>query len=115
MKFSEMFSLKKRISIYVPSTVNVNENIDNKIYVEKTACFLSDLFGGSTSVNASGNWVSGDIGLVSENVTIVYSYCSKSDFDQYENDIILFVKKLCSEMKQECISCEIDNNLYFVD
>ena len=115
MKLSDFsISLKNKLSIYVPSTCNVNQVIDNTKQVEKTSCFLSKLFGGCTSINASGKWISDDKGLISENITICFAYCSTKDFLKYENEIIDFLKTLCFEMSQECISVSFNNELFFI-
>lgn len=106
--------LKNKLSIYVPSTCNVNQVIDNTKQVEKTACFLSKLFGGCTVINSNGFWISACKELVKENTTICFAYCSTKDFLKYENEIIDFVKTLCFEMSQECISVSFNNELFFI-
>lgn len=43
------FDLDCKVAIYVPATVNVNQEIDNTEYVTRTIGELSDLFGGATA------------------------------------------------------------------
>lgn len=106
--------LQEKISIYVPSTLEVNKVVSNKKYVEKVLIELSTLFGGATSQNASGSWYSNDLDcLVIEDITIVYSFS-----DNLDNEKIDTVLGLCEwlkmEMSQECISLEINGKLYFI-
>lgn len=108
--------LSERVAIYVPSTLDVDKNIDNSIYVNMVTSKLCKLFGGATSYNVMGSWYSDELKkVVTENVTIVYSNCTKG---QLENNIFQvwdIANTLRLEMSQECISLEINGDLYFVD
>ena len=105
--------LKNRIVVYVPSTVNVNVMIDNGKYVRYVMEELSKLFGGATAYDALGSWLSDDVGLVTENVKLVYSFT-----DELDNQKLEKVVELCEwikrEMSQECVSLEVNGQLYFV-
>ena len=106
--------LRKKISIYVPSTVNVDKPIDNSVYVEKTARFLSDAFGGCTCSSAIGNWIASDKTLVSEKVVVCYAFCDVVSYYKMLKAVYSFARELCAEMSQECISVEFNNKLAFV-
>ena len=106
--------LRKKISIYVPSTLNVDKKIDNSAYVEKTARFLSDAFGGCTCTNAVGNWIASDKKLVAENVTICYAFCDVVSYYKMLKSVYNFARELCADMTQEAISVEFNNKLAFV-
>lgn len=114
MKFSEMDSLETKVAIYVPQTVNIDVAIDNSDMVEKTACFLSDLFGGCTACDVSGYWITQEKQLVRENPVVVYAYTTEEKAREAEEKIIDFVQQMKREMMQECISVEFCNRLYFV-
>lgn len=114
MKFSEMDSLATKVAIYVPSTVNIDVAIDNSDMVEKTAIFLSDLFGGCTACDVSGYWITQEKQLVRENPVVVYAYTTEDKAQEAEEKIISFVMDMKKEMQQECISVEYNNMLYFV-
>ena len=107
--------LKSKVAIYIPSTININQSIDNSEQVKNTCSFLSGLFGGCTAVNASGSWISDAGNLIQEPITIVYSYCNKLQLIKAKKSIVKFCKNICSEMLQEAVSLEINNQLYFVD
>lgn len=106
--------LKNKISIYIPSTVNINQKTDNSEKVKQTEIFLSGLFGGCTSFKACGNWISNNNQLVKEEVTIVYAFCDSKQFRKSKKQIIQYCEKLCAEMSQEAISLEINRKLTFV-
>lgn len=106
-------SLKEKIAVYVPSTIDVNKKIDNSFYVHEILKEFSEIFGGATAYNASGAWVSSEKGLIIEDVVIVYSYSDKltnNDIDK----IICICEWLKDELKQECISLEVNDKLYFI-
>lgn len=114
MKFTDMKPLNRKIAIYVPSTFNVDKKINNSKYVEKTQVFLSNRFGGCTTFQSFGCYVSENNKLIKEKVTICYANTDENTFIIWEKDIIDFAMFLKKEMKQECISVEIDNSLYFI-
>lgn len=105
--------LSEKIAVYVPSTYDGNREVDNSAYVQQVMKELAELFGGATAYQASGAWISEEKGLIIENVTIVYAYC-----DTLTNEAIDDVIKICEhikeEMKQEAVSIEINNKLYFI-
>ena len=114
MKFSEMDSLSTKVAIYVPSTVNIDVAIDNSDMVEKTAIFLSDLFGGCTACDVSGYWITQEKKLVKEKPVVVYAYTTEEKAREAEEKIIDFVQQMKREMMQECVSVEYNNRLYFI-
>lgn len=114
MKFSEMDNLNTKISIFVPSTIDIDSPVDNAGQVEKTAIFLSDLFGGCTAIEASGYWIDSNKKLIKEKPVVVYAYTTEAKAQEAEEKIIDFVQQMKREMMQECISIEFNNKLYFV-
>ena len=81
-RLKNVFSLSSKVTVYVPATININEEIDNSKYVDKAATLLSDCFGGATSTDALGYWTSPTVGLVKEKTTMVFAYASEKDFTQ---------------------------------
>jgi hypothetical protein len=111
----KLVSLSENVKIYIPSTINVDEKIDNGVHVETVRNALNECFGGSTAYNAIGSWFSDNLQKnVIEGVAIVQSFTDKLDNEKI--DFVLQVAKtLCNEMKQECVSIEINNVLYFIE
>ena len=87
---------------------------NNKKQVNKTLKELSNLFGGSTSYNAIGTFISSKKKLIKEEVTICESYCTTEDFKKSINDVVDYCENLKDEMKQEAVSLEVNNELYFI-
>lgn len=106
--------LTKKVSIYIPSTIDVNKEIDTSQYIDECAILLSEMFGGATSQQVNGYWNSDTHGLVKENITIVYAFHNKMSSEQYK-DIIAYCTKLRTELSQEAISLEINGRLIFID
>lgn len=113
-KLSNLIELSSSVQIYVPSTNNVNESIDNSEKVNKILSSLSDFFGGSTSFEAIGCWKSSVVGLVKEHVTICKSYCNESALQENIEKVIELCEKLKKDLNQEAISLEVNNKLYFI-
>lgn len=109
-----LFSLDHNIKIYIPSTANVNEKIDNSKYVTKALQLFGDSFGGATSYDAIGAWVSQEKGLVTEGVKIVESYATREAIEANLSKVITYAQTLKRELTQEAISLEYDNKLYFI-
>lgn len=108
------FDLDCKVSIYVPSTTNVNEKCDNSAQVMNVITELSKLFGGATASQAVGGWVCEDGNTVVENVTIVYAFCTTDQLNQNIDKVISICETLKKEMSQEAISLEINGQLGFI-
>lgn len=107
-------ALKHSIALYVPSTFNVDEHIDNRVFVASTRRLFSEFFGGATSFKATGSWVTGN-SVVNESVVIVKSYSSDDDFNTHNlTEVLKFAGYLKEFLRQEAITLEIDNQLYFI-
>ena len=116
LKSMNNMALTERVAVYVPSTINIDKNIDNSIYVNEVTTKLCKLFGGATSYNAMGSWYSDDLDkVITENVTIVYSNCTKDQLEKNIFQVWDIANDLKNTMLQECISLEINGDLYFVD
>jgi hypothetical protein len=62
---SQFDNLHEQVKVYVPSTVDVNQGIDNSSYVNQVASEVAGLFGGSSISEQRGCWMS-QVGLVME-------------------------------------------------
>lgn len=87
--------LNKKISIYVPSTFDVDKTADNSKQVDKVLKAFSEMFGGATSTEAVGAWVDQRGRVIKEQVTIVYAF---TDVTGIEKDAI---ERLKSELNLE--------------
>ena len=85
------YDKENKVSIYVPSTVNVNKRIDNKKQVMAIIKQMSLLFGGATSDECVGGWVAdnGDIvvAMIEDSATVKRFYKEDGYYRlQPEND-----------------------------
>ena len=109
--------LTNRIAIYVPSTYNGNKPARR---LQKKACkhvakYFCRYFGGSTATTATGFWQSETLGLIAENVTIIYANCTENDLQNNVQNVLTIAKAICKYMKQEAVTVEINNTLQFVE
>lgn len=113
-KFKNLIPLNHKITIYIPSTQGVSAEADNSKHIEATAKLFSNCFGGATSTQAVGYWMSDTEGLVKEHPVLVYAYAQEEDFIKNIDLIIDYCFQLKEELQQEAISLEVDNKLYFI-
>lgn len=109
-----LFTLNCEIAIYVPSTTNVDEPVDNAQFVKATLAKLSSIFGGATAQAAYGGWVSEGGQLVTEKVTIVYANCTSEQLENNIAECVEYARQLCKDMSQECISVRVNGKLGFI-
>ena len=106
--------LKKKVSIYVPSTMHdgpAPENVVN-YYINDTLKKLSAMYGGATATTVFGSWYSQELNkLITEKITICYSFC-----DEYDQEkLVAICNNLKTVFEQETISLELsDQGLMFV-
>ena len=113
-KLKNMIELSSRLTVYIPSTANINQEINNKKYVEEAAAMLAGFFGGATSTDAAGYWLSPSAGLVREKSTMIFAYCSEADLDKYIDNVVEYCEKLKNELKQDAIALELNGKMYFI-
>lgn len=113
-KLKNLFCLSSKIAVYVPSTLDVDKAIDNKVYVNNISSLLASTFGGSTCQSCIGSYVSDNGNMINEPVNIVYSYCTTEQLEVNADIIITACEALKVEMNQESIALEINNKLYFI-
>lgn len=113
-KLQNMIELSSRLTIYVPSTTDINKPIDNKKHVDEAASLLSEFFGGATSTEASGYWLSPTAGLVRERSTMVFAYCHEADLEAHIDEVIDYCDTLKQALTQDAIALEVNGKMYFI-
>lgn len=112
--FIDRLERTHQIAIFIPTTVDVDIEIDTGIYVKRTLNFLAERFGGATSKEAEGVWNSKEVGLVGEKVFIVHTYITHEDMNLYLDEVIEFIKVLKVELKQEAMALEVNDKLTLI-
>lgn len=104
------------VSLYIPTTIDVNTVIDTTEYINRTLAFLGTLFGGATTttMKAQGVWNSAEAGLVREEINIVRSYATQADLDANMQKILDYVEQLKLELRQEAMAVEINSKLMLI-
>jgi len=108
------YDMDNKVSIYVPSTVNVNQRINNNKQVMAIIKKLSLLFGGATSYKCTGGWVADNGDIVTEKVNIVYSFCDKKSLNNNLANVINICQQIKKDMKQEAVTLEINGKAAFI-
>lgn len=106
--------LSHRVAIVVPSTININQTIDNTEYINKVASLFSNWFGGATATDNKGFWMSDTEGLVKENSTFVYANCTEIDMNNRVVEIFDLAESIKAELHQDSVAVEFDGMLILI-
>lgn len=109
------FDLNCRWAVYVPSTRDVNKEVDNTEEVLRVIGEMTDLFGGATSTPAIGGWRCADGSVVTERVDIVYAFCTTEKAVAKALDVVKIAQRLCRDYGQEAVTVEYNGQVAFID
>jgi hypothetical protein len=110
------FHLEVEQAVIVPSTKAKNKPVNDVVFksrVKEVKKYLSNKFGGYTSVKGTGGYYSKGKGLIQEKVARVVSFSEK---DNYKKNKQALIKKLGSWRKkwgQESMGYEHEGDLYY--
>ena len=113
-RLQNLFKLSSKVTVYVPTTTDVNTTTDTTEWVNATAELLSNLFGGATSCDTLGYWTSPVHGLVKEKSIMVFAYCADTDLQKHIETLIDFCEAMKTDLTQEAIALEINGEMYFI-
>ena len=105
-----------KIALIIPSTLNANEAASTEIVNKWVKCAkvqFAQLFGGFTSHNAVGGWLSPVHGLIEENVTVVSSFTDDHGLKRLK-EVKVFAAKMGRALGQEAVAMEVDHSLHFI-
>ena len=107
-----MITLSHVASIFVPSTVDIDSHVDNAEIVASILSELSSEFGGASSTNVKGAWLSDTAGLVVEEITRIFCYGENRDnlFSAFVN----LAERIKTDMSQDSVLIDVDNVGYLV-
>lgn len=108
------FDLDCKFAVYVPSTSDAVNSCDNTEMVRYVLAELSKLFGGATASKSVGAWMSDQHGLILEDVTIVYAFCTSEQAQQHFSDVFAICEKIKNDMNQEAVTLEYNGQVKFV-
>lgn len=108
--------LNHKVTIYVPSTMDGNRPArrEQRRQTKRVLQEFSTIFGGATKTAAVGAWISETKGMITEKQNLVYSYTDCNTLNSNMDKIRAIAERLRNEMRQECISLEVDSELQFI-
>jgi hypothetical protein len=107
--------LNRIIQVYVPGTMHGKLDPEaQELWVDRALDRFADLFGGSTAIDrCRGAWKSSGK-LIKEPVVLVYSFTDDAGLAKQRQEVERFARHMAVEMGQECVSLQIDGELYFI-
>jgi len=108
--------MNHKIAVIIPSTMHANEAASPETVGKWVKCAkkqFAQLFGGFTSHNAVGGWLSPEHGLIEENVTVVSSFTDDRGLNRL-GEVKAFASKMATALSQEAVAVEVDHSLQFV-
>ena len=102
------------VKVYVPSTA-IDKPVTEREFSERikeTQEFLSTLFGGFTTLQAKGGYMSDVEGLITEPVVVVATWASRQDYADQLEDLEEFLRSKRTDWEQEVIGFEFENDFF---
>ncbi len=102
------------VKVYVPSTA-IDEPVTEREFrrrITETQEFLSTLFGGFTTLQAKGGYMSDVEGLITEPVVVVATWASQQDYADRLEDLEEFLRVKRTDWQQEVIGFEFENDFF---
>ena len=116
LKNPKILHLPYEIAVYVPSTKNVSQIIsatELSSRVKEVEKFLAETFGGFTSSQKTGGYVSNST-IITEKVVPVTAFCSLIDFKNNKQKLINKISFWSMKWGQEAMGFEFEGDLYYV-
>jgi hypothetical protein len=116
-KANKMFHLPLELSVYVPSTQDVDKVISDSeldARVDEVSKYLATIFGGFTKSDKIGGFMSSKSELVTEEVVPVVSFATKEDYEANKNKLVTKLSEWARKWGQEAIGFEFEGDLYYV-
>lgn len=113
----KMFHLPYELAVYVPSTKDVDKNItatELRARVKEVEKYLAELFGGFTSSEKVGGYLSSKSSVVTEKVIPVTSFATMEAFKAKKATLVNKMSVWAKKWGQEAIGFEFEGDLYYV-
>jgi hypothetical protein len=113
----KMFHLPYEIAVYVPSTKDVDKNItasELRARVKEVEKYLAETFGGFTSAEKVGGYLSSKSSIITEKVVPVTAFATRDSFRENKSKLINKMSVWAKMWGQEAIGFEFEGDLYYV-
>jgi hypothetical protein len=113
----KMFHLPYEIAVYVPSTKDVDKNItatELRARVKEVEKYLAETFGGFTSAEKVGGYLSSKSSVVTEKVIPVTAFATMQSFKDNKAKLVNKMSVWAKKWGQEAIGFEFEGDLYYV-
>ena len=113
----KMFHLPMEVAVYVPSTSNVDKEIsatEMKSRVKEVETYLAETFGGFTSSEKVGGYMSENSGIVTEKVVPVTAFATTESFSKNKSKLVNKMAVWAKKWGQEAMGLEFEGDLYYV-
>lgn len=113
----KMMHLPMEVAVYVPSTSNVDKEIsatEMKSRVKEVETYLAETFGGFTSSEKVGGYMSGNSGIVTEKVVPVTAFATTESFSKNKSKLVNKMAVWAKKWGQEAMGLEFEGDLYYV-
>lgn len=102
------------VGLFIPSTCNKKDLVDNTSHLNEAKVMFGTLFGGYTCLIGLGGWVFQETKeLFEEPVILIFSMVTQEELEAHQEVIKQFANHLRIELHQEAISVVIDGDLNF--
>ena len=102
------------IGIFIPTTLDADQEADTSKYMDEAMNFMAERFGGATCKTANGVWHSEKLGLIGEVVYIVHSYITQADMNSHLDEVVDYIKEMKKELRQEAMALEVNQKLTLI-
>lgn len=107
--------LQSNVALYVPTTIHVDQQADTMKYVRLVQLKFDGWFGGTTTTETLGGYMSSEGKHVEEKIYIVRSCCTTTQLEDLFPDVVALGDWLCRELDQESITGEVNNTMFFMN
>lgn len=99
------------VSAFVPTTSDVDQEIDPAPHLDRAKALFGECFGGATIREAEGVWKSEEFGLVGERVLMVTAACDQGLLNAHLDKVTAFLLDLKQLLRQEAVAMRVDGRL----
>jgi antirestriction protein len=113
----KMFHLPYELAVYVPSTMNVDKSItatELRARVKEVEKYLAETFGGFTSAEKVGGYLSSKSSVITEKVIPVTAFATNDSFTANKSKLVNKLSVWAKKWGQEAIGFEFEGDLYYV-